>query len=110
MRIATHILMGMYIGLIGNVSAFAQKPNIKVIKDFKCSGKIAAYSTGIADRSVGEGDSMCYFNSQSTEGRKILGACPLGTNCEVTATVKNDQDAGDWSPTITDVSKVARTR
>src|SRR6516164_2373941 len=83
--------------------AKAEDPRVKTIEHFTCSGTIGTYFAGIADRSIGSGDSMCYFISQSDVGRKILRTCGIGKKCRVTATVKNDQTAGDWSPIIVDV-------
>jgi hypothetical protein len=34
----------------------------------------------------------------------------MGQNCKVIGTVKNDQDAGDWSPIIVQIDKVTRVR
>jgi hypothetical protein len=53
-------------------------------------------------------DNMRYFVSNSDVGRRILKTCPIGTDCHVVGTVENDQDAGDWSPIITEVSEVGR--
>jgi hypothetical protein len=86
------------------------EPHVKVINDFTCTGKLGPYSAGIADRSIGGGDSMCYFVSQSAVGRSILNTCTVGSNCRVVGTVKNDQDGGDWSPIITDIVSVRKQR
>jgi hypothetical protein len=48
------------------------KPHIKVFEHFTCSGKVGSYFAGIADRSIGGGDSMCYFISNSDVGKRIL--------------------------------------
>lgn len=85
-----------------------EKPHVTVRKHFTCSGIIGSYSTGIADQSIGGGDDMCYFVSQSAAGRDILTHCAVGSNCRVVATVKNDELGGDWSPIITDISTVKR--
>jgi hypothetical protein len=86
----------------------SERPHTKVIQNFKCSGKVENYFAGIADHSIGGGDSMCYFVSQSDIGRRILKICIVGSNCQVVGTVINDQDAGDWSPIITDIIKIER--
>jgi hypothetical protein len=82
------------------------EPHVKVLEQFTCSGTVGSSSTGIADRSIGGGDSMCYFVSQSDVGRKILGTCSVGSNCRIVGTVKNDQNGGDWSPIITDTTVI----
>ena len=86
------------------------KPHIKVFEHFTCSGKVGSYFAGIADRSIGGGDSMCYFISNSDVGKRILKACKIGVGCQVVGTVNNDQDAGDWSPIIVEVNTIARRR
>jgi hypothetical protein len=85
-----------------------ERPHTKVIQRFTCSGAVGNYFAGIADRSIGRGDSMCYFVSQSDVGRRILKICTVGTSCQVVGTVINDQDAGDWSPIITDINKIEK--
>jgi hypothetical protein len=92
-----------------NVALASERPHTKIIHNFKCSGKVGDYFAGIADHSIGGGDSMCYFVSQSDIGRRILKVCIVGSNCRVLGTVTNDDDAGDWSPIITDIIKVDRT-
>jgi hypothetical protein len=72
----------------------------KVFEHLTCSGTLSKYGAGIADRSIGSGDNMCYFASQSDAGKQILAVCSIGAQCHVTGTVINDQDAGDWSPII----------
>jgi hypothetical protein len=91
-------------------SAGVEQSHIKVFEHFTCSGTVGTYSTGIADRSIGSGDSMCYFISESAVGRRILNTCGIGLSCRVLGTVKNDNDAGDWSPTIVDVIALIRQR
>src|SRR4029077_12451407 len=54
------------------------------------------------------GDSMCYFVSGSKIGKRILRACPIGSECHVVATVKNDAAGGDWSPIIIALIEVNR--
>jgi hypothetical protein len=90
--------------------AGVEQSHIKVFEHFTCSGTVGTYSTGIADRSIGSGDSMCYFISESVVGRRILSTCGIGLSCRVLGTVKNDNDAGDWSPTIVDVIALIRQR
>jgi hypothetical protein len=81
----------------------------KVFDHFMCSGKIGTYFAGHgADRSIGSGDSMCYFVSTSDLGKRILSLCPVGTTCRMSATVENDYDAEDWSPIITRLYSVKR--
>jgi hypothetical protein len=87
-----------------------EKPHIRVLKQFTCSGKVGSYFAGIADRSIGGGDNMCYFISNSGVGKKILKNCKIGENCRVIGTVDNDADAGDWSPIIVDIDLVKRMR
>lgn len=72
----------------------------QILQHEKCDGKVASYSAGVADRSIGSGDSMCYFVSGSEIGKRILRTCPIGSECHVVATVKNDAAGGDWSPII----------
>lgn len=96
--------------LIAGGPGRTQQSGVRVLEHFKCSGKVGTYSAGIADRSIGGGDNMCYFVSQSEVGRKILRACPIATNCEVVATVKNDSSGGDWSPIITHVISQERRK
>jgi hypothetical protein len=103
------IVLALTLPLIQNV-AEAKEPSTKVFEHFTCSGQIANYSAGAADRSVGSGDSMCYFLSGSEIGKRILKLCPVGTTCRVGATVENDQDAGDWSPIVTHIYSVVRTK
>jgi hypothetical protein len=86
----------------------AEAKHIKVFRHSTCSEQVGSYSTGVADCSIGGGDNMCYFVSNSEVGRRILKTCPIGTDCHVVGTVENDQDAGDWSPIITEVSEVGR--
>ena len=81
----------------------AEAKHIKVFRHSTCSEQVGSYSTGVADRSIGGGDNMCYFVSNSDVGRRILKTCPIGTDCHVVGTVENDQDTGDWSPIITDI-------
>jgi hypothetical protein len=88
----------------------ASAAHVKTFQLFSCSGTVGRYSTGIADQSIGGGDNMCYFVSQSPVGREILSTCTLGSQCRVVGTVKNDQEGGDWSPIITDVITVTRLR
>jgi hypothetical protein len=83
-------------------------PHIRVFEHFTCSGKVGGYFAGVADRSIGSGDSMCYFISNSDVGRKILKACKVGLGCHVVGTVNNDQDAGDWSPVIVKIDMITR--
>jgi len=83
--------------------------HIKVFKDFTCSGKVGSYFAGIADRSIGSGDSMCYFISNSDIGRRILKDCKIGVGCKVLGTVNNDNNAGDWSPIIVEINEIARS-
>ena len=64
--------------------------------------------SGIADRSIGSGDSMCYFISNSDIGRRILKDCKVGVGCKVLGTVNNDKRAGDWSPVIVEVNEISR--
>jgi hypothetical protein len=87
-----------------------EQPHIKVLEHFTCSGKIGGYFSGIADHSIGGGDSMCYFISNSDVGRRILKTCKVGMSCQVVGTVNNDQDAGDWSPIIVEINKIKRIR
>jgi hypothetical protein len=83
----------------------------KVLKHFECSGMIANYSTGIADLSIGGGDAMCYFVSESTIGKRILRTCHVGQHCRVIGTVKNEEGPDtDWSPTIIDMESVRRIK
>jgi hypothetical protein len=82
--------------------------HIKVFRDFTCSGKVGSYSAGIADRSIGSGDSMCYFISNSDIGRRILKDCKVGVGCKVLGTVNNDKRAGDWSPVIVEINEISR--
>ena len=35
---------------------------------------------------------------------------PIGTNCNVVATVKNNMDAGYWSPIMNEIVEVARSK
>jgi hypothetical protein len=110
---ALSLVLGMDLfGLWNGGTARAEQPHVKTFEHFTCSRKIADYSTKlIADRSIGSGDSMCYFFSQSAVGRLILNTCPIGTdNCKVTGTVKNDEDGGDSSPIITSVDDVVAAR
>jgi hypothetical protein len=86
----------------------AEQPHTKVIEHFTCSGKVGNNFAGIADHSIGSGDNMCYFVSQSADGRRILKTCTIGTNCQVVGTVINDEGVGDWSPIITDVISVIK--
>jgi hypothetical protein len=82
--------------------------HMDVSDHFTCSGKIAKLTTQGADRSIGGGDNMCYFPSESAIGHQILAACPLDSECEIVGRVENDRSAGDWSPIITRVYKVRR--
>jgi hypothetical protein len=84
----------------------AEKSTTKSFEHFTCSGKVGEYSSGVADRSIGSGDSMCYFASNTALGRIILITCAVGTNCRVIGTVNNDEEEGDWSPIITEVIEV----
>jgi serine protease Do len=99
-------------GLWNGGTARAEQAHVKTFVHFTCSGRVADYSIKlIADRSIGSGDSMCYFSSQSAVGRLILTTCPVGTDdCKVIGTVKNDDDGGDWSPIITSVDDVVASR
>jgi hypothetical protein len=78
----------------------------QIFQHEKCDGKVASYSAGVADRSIGSGDSMCYFVSSSEIGKRILRTCPIGSECHVLATVKNDAALGDWSPIIIALNEV----
>jgi hypothetical protein len=94
-------------GVVANVTVAGPK-HIKVFRHATCAGKVGNYSVGVTtDRSIGSGDNMCYFASNSDLGRKILKTCPIGTDCHVIGTVENDQDAGDWSPVITEIKEVS---
>ena len=56
-----------------------------------CSGKIGTYFAGHgADRSIGSGDSICYFISTSDLGKRILSLCPVSATCRMSAGVVND--------------------
>jgi hypothetical protein len=103
--VAVTTILAMETVVVRGVQA-SKRP--QVIQNFKCSGKVGSYFAGIADHSIGGGDSMCYFVSQSDIGRRILKICSVGSNCQVVGTVINDQDAGDWSPIITDIIKIER--
>jgi hypothetical protein len=109
--VATLAAVGMIFVIetvIESGAAGADRPHNKVFEHFTCSGKVGNYFAGIADHSIGSGDSMCYFVSQSDVGRKILKICTVGNSCQVLGTVINDQDAGDWSPIITDIIKIEK--
>jgi hypothetical protein len=88
------------------VSTAAAAGHMDVSDHFTCSGKVVKLGTGDADRSIGGGDSMCYFPSQSSVGRQIFAACPLDSECEILGRVETDRSAEDWSPIITRVYKV----
>ena len=105
--VAVATILAMETVFVSGVQA-SERPHTKVIQNFKCTGKVGNYFAGIADHSIGGGDSMCYFVSQSDVGRRILKVCILGSNCQVVGTVINDQDAGDWSPIITDIRKIEK--
>jgi hypothetical protein len=94
--------------LVMEVSTTAVAGQMNVSDHFTCSGRIAKLGTQGADRSIGGGDSMCYFPSKSAIGRQILAACPLESECEIIGRVENDRSAEDWSPIITRVYKVRR--
>lgn len=81
---------------------------MKAFDHFTCSGKIAKLSNGRANRSIGGGDNMCYFESESAVGRQILTSCPVDSDCQVVGVVNNDMDAEDWSPIITRLYDVRR--
>ena len=90
-----------------------EKYSLREIKNFTCSGKVGSYSVdAAADRSIGSGDSMCYFASDSAVGRIILKTCPVGTECNVIGTVQNreGEGGGDWSPIISTISSVVRPK
>ena len=99
------LLSGIFV-IFCSINLHAEEPQYRVLKNFTCSGVVGSYRTGIADSSIGGGDSMCYFVSESGEGKRILDACPRGANCEVVGTVKSDNNGGDWSPTIIAVNTV----
>jgi hypothetical protein len=105
---AFKVLCPAFKGKIEAEQGVSQPSHIKVFKQFTCSGKVGTYSVSNAvDRSIGSGDGMCYFASASDVGRKILKTCPLGVvDCHLVGTVENDQNGGDWSPIITDITKV----
>jgi hypothetical protein len=84
--------------------------NAKVLTHFECSGMVSRLSTGNADLSIGGGDSMCYFISESAIGKRILRTCHIGLICRVIGTVKNDDSGGDWSPIIIDVTDVTKPK
>jgi hypothetical protein len=107
---AFKVLCPAFKGKIEADQSDSEPAHIKVFKQFTCSGKVGNYSvSNTVDRSIGGGDSMCYFASASDVGRKILRTCPLGVvDCHLVGTVENDQNGGDWSPIITDVTKVTR--
>jgi hypothetical protein len=48
-----------------------EKPHIKKLEHFTCSGKVGGYFAGIADGSIGSGDSMCYFIPNRTKARQF---------------------------------------
>jgi hypothetical protein len=104
---AFKILCPAFKGKIEAEQALSQPSHVKVFKRFTCAGKVGSYSeSGAVDRSIGSGDSMCYFASASDVGRRILKACPLGVDCHLLGTVGNDEDGGDWSPIVTDITTV----
>jgi len=97
--------------LLSTGASCAQERRPSINFNYTCSGKVGPYSTGIADRSIGGGDNMCYFVSQSPVGRSILAACKVGSNCRVVGTVKEaGEDDSDWSPIITDVVSIRKKR
>ena len=64
---------------------------LKIIEHFTCSGIVHNYAAGDADRSIGGGDSMCYFSSKSSVGQSILSICSVGAKCRLMGTVENDK-------------------
>jgi hypothetical protein len=94
------------------LSTVATAGPMNISGHFTCSGKIAKLKlgTGDADRSIGCGDSMCYFPSQSAVGHQILAACPLDGECQILGRVEKDVSAGECSPIITHVYKVQLRR
>jgi len=98
--LATLLMSAALIAPLTNVNA-------EVFKHFKCSGMVNHFSNGaIADFYIGSGDAMCFFIPESAIGKRILRTCHIGQYCRLIGTVKNDDNGGDWSPMIIDVTHI----
>jgi hypothetical protein len=71
-----------------------EQPHIKAGEHLICFGKVGSYSVGIAGRSIGSGNSMCYFIFETYAGKEISKTCSIGASCKVIGTAKDDQDTG----------------